>query len=341
MPVRAAIYGCSGTSLSEAERRFFREAAPWGFIVFARNIETPAQLRRLTAELCDSVGREAPVLIDQEGGRVARLRPPHWREYPPGRRYGELYARAPELGLEAVRLGARLIAAELKPLGITVDCLPVLDVPVPGAHDVIGDRAYAATPGPVAALGRAAAEGLLAGGVLPVIKHIPGHGRARVDSHLGLPVVETDAATLAQTDFAPFRALAGMPLAMTAHVVYTAFDAHAPATTSARMIAEVIRGAIGFDGLLMSDDLSMQALAGTLAGRTRASLGAGCDIALHCNGRMEEMEAVASEVPVLAGEALRRSGAALSHLAAAPEPFDEAAGVARFGELVGTSLGIS
>jgi beta-N-acetylhexosaminidase len=338
MPVRAAIYGCEGLTLTEAERRFFREAEPWGFILFARNVSTPEQVKRLTDELCSVAGRVVPVLIDQEGGRVARLKPPHWRAYPAGRRYGELYARSPELGIEAARIGGRLIASELHALGIYVDCLPVLDVPVPSAHDVIGDRAYGETPEPVIALGRAAAQGLVGGGVLPIIKHIPGHGRAGVDSHLSLPVVDTDAATLARTDFAPFKALADMPLAMTAHVVYTAIDAAAPATTSPTVIKNIIRGVIGFDGLLMSDDVSMQALDGTLAERTRASLKAGCDLALHCNGKMDEMQAVAGEVPVLAGEALRRSAAALARLAP-PEPFDESAGIARFKALLGASWG--
>lgn len=329
----AAIYGCAGPSLGDGERRFFRDARPWGFIVFARNIETPGQLRRLVNELREAAGHDAPVLIDQEGGRVARLKPPQWRAYPPGRRYGELYARSRNDGLEAAWLGARLIAAELSALGINVDCLPVLDVPVASAHDVIGDRAYGETPAPVIALGRAAAEGLLAGGVLPIVKHIPGHGRAGVDSHLSLPVVEADAATLSRTDFATFKALADMPLAMTAHVVYSAFDVNAPATTSAKVIDKVIRGEMGFDGCLMSDDLSMQALAGTLAERTRASLKAGCDLVLHCNGKMAEMEEVADQVPDLAGKVLARADAALGRLRR-PEPFDEAAAVARLRGLV-------
>ena len=333
MALSAAIYGCEGLSLTEAEKRFFAEVRPWGFIVFARNIESPEQVKRLVGEMKDAAGHDAPILIDQEGGRVARLRPPHWRAYPAGRRFGDLYARSAELGLEAARLGARLIAAELHALGINVDCLPVLDVPVPGAHDVIGDRAYGLTPEPVIALGRAAAEGLLAGGVLPVIKHIPGHGRAGVDSHLSLPVVDSDHATLAATDFAPFKALADMPLAMTAHVVYTALDGSAPATTSAKVISGIIRQEIGFDGFLMSDDLSMQALAGTLAERARASLSAGCDIVLHCNGKMEEMLAVAPEVPALAGKALARSDAAQARLTS-PTPFNESAAVDRLAELL-------
>ncbi|HEY4343619.1 MAG TPA: beta-N-acetylhexosaminidase [Parvibaculum sp.] len=339
MPVRAAIYGCAGHKLTDAERRFFREAEPWGFIVFARNIASFEQLRRLTDEFREIAGYDdVPVLIDQEGGRVARLKPPHWRTYPPGRRYGELYAHSKEQGLEAARLGSRLIAAELASVGINVDCLPVLDVPVPGSHDVIGDRAYAETPEPVIALGRAAAEGLLESGVLPIIKHIPGHGRAGVDSHLSLPVVETDAKTLSATDFAPFKALADMPVAMTAHVVYTALDTEAPATTSRKVIGDIIRGVIGFDGLLMSDDVSMQALKGTIAERTRACLKAGCDIALHCNGKMDEMEMVAGEVPMLAGDALRRSTEALARLGTPPD-FDEPAGFARFRELMGASWG--
>lgn len=338
MPVRAAIYGCAGLKLTEDEKRFFAEAEPWGFTLFGRNIETPTQLRALTDEFREIGGEDVPVLIDQEGGRVARLRPPHWRAYPPARRYGDLYALSREQGLEAARLASRLIAAELVSVGINVDCLPVLDVPVPGAHDVIGDRAYAEAPEPVSALGRAAAEGLLESGVLPVIKHVPGHGRAGVDSHLSLPVVETDAKTLSAADFAPFKALADMPIAMTAHVVYTALDAAAPATTSRKVIGDIIRGVIGFDGLLISDDLSMQALKGSMAERTRASLRAGCDIALHCNGKMQEMEAVASEAPMLAADALRRSQAALSCLAV-PEDFDEQEALARLGELLGTSWG--
>jgi len=340
MSRRAAIYGCAGLGLSDAEKSFFREASPWGFILFARNCQSPDQITRLAASLRDAAGHDAPILIDQEGGRVARLKPPHWRAYPAGRRFGDLYARAPERGLEAVKLGARLIASELHPLGINVDCLPLLDVPVPGAHDVIGDRAYALTPEPVAAMGRAAAEGLLAGGVLPVIKHIPGHGRAGVDSHLSLPVVNASAADLRAADFPPFRALRDMPLAMTAHVVYTAFDAEAPATTSPSLIREIIRGEIGFDGLLMSDDLSMQALAGSLSERTHASFAAGCDLALHCNGKMDEMEQVAGQIPMLSGKALLRSQMALDRLKP-PVSFDVEDGLARFRELLGDTLGIS
>lgn len=337
MSLRAAIYGCAGTELSSKERSFFREAQPWGFILFARNVADPAQLRSLTADLRETVGYDAPVLIDQEGGRVQRLLPPHWRAWPAGRRYGEIYARDAEKGLAAARLGAQLMAAELRDVGITVDCLPVLDVPVPGAHDVIGDRAYAETPEIVAALGLAAAGGLLSGGVLPVVKHMPGHGRAGVDSHKSLPVVDTPKAELERIDFAPFRALRQMPLGMTAHVVYKALDPDNPATTSGIVIREIIRGAIGFDGLLMSDDLSMQALSGTLRERARASLAAGCDLALHCNGRMPEMEEVAAEAPILSGKPLARSEAALARLTVPSVPIDTDSAYAKFSEWLATT----
>ncbi|MBO6635749.1 beta-N-acetylhexosaminidase [Parvibaculum sp.] len=337
MSVRAAIYGCAGTRITEGERHFFREARPWGFILFARNIADPGQVRQLVGELREAAGHEAEVLIDQEGGRVQRLTPPNWRGFPPGRRYGELYEADVEQGLHAARLGAKLIAAELRHLGITVDCLPVLDVPVPGAHDVIGDRAYADTPGPIAALGLAAAEGLLSGGVLPVIKHIPGHGRAGVDSHKSLPVVDTPADELSRIDFAPFHALRHMPLAMTAHVVYTALDRDRPATTSPSIIGGVIRGEIGFDGLLMSDDLSMEALKGSLGERARRSLEAGCDLVLHCNGKMTEMEAVAAEVPILSGRPLERSEAAISQRKTAIASLDIDSVWQQFSGLIATS----
>jgi beta-N-acetylhexosaminidase len=329
----AAIYGCLGLSLTDAEKRFFQESDPWGFIIFARNIDTPDQVRGLIEEFRETVGWRAPVLIDQEGGRVARLRPPHWRSYPAGRRFGEIYEHDNARGLEAAELGARLIAQELFDIGVDVDCLPVLDVPVPGAHDVIGDRAYGDTPKTIATLATAASKGLLAGGVLPVIKHIPGHGRAGVDSHKSLPIVETDRETLSKTDFEPFRAFADAPLAMTAHVIYTAIDGERPATTSPTVIDEVIRGEVGFSGCLMSDDLSMEALAGSLGDRARASLEAGCDIVLHCNGDMGEMEAIASEVPELAGLALERSKAALS-ARKQPEALDLEKVIHRFSSLI-------
>ena len=337
MSVYASIYGCEGTGLSEREARFFREAKPWGFILFARNISDPAQVRRLVGDLREAAGHDAEVLIDQEGGRVQRLTPPNWRRYPPGRRYGEIYEQDAEQGLHAARLGAQLIAAELRHLGITVDCLPVLDVPVPGAHDVIGDRAYADVPGPVAALGLAAAEGLLSGGVLPVIKHVPGHGRAGVDSHKSLPVVDTPAAELSRIDFGPFHALRHMPLAMTAHVVYSALDPDRPATTSPLVIEKVIREEIGFGGVLMSDDLSMEALKGTLAERARQSLEAGCDLVLHCNGKMGEMEQVAAEVPILSGEPLGRSETAISQRKVPIASLDIDSAWQRFSRLIAAS----
>ncbi len=333
--MRAAIYGCEGHSLTDAEKRFFREADPWGFIVFARNIDDPDQLRALVSEFRETVGWNAPVLIDQEGGRVARLKPPHWRKFPPARVYGDLYARDRDAGIEACRLGAFLIASELADLGIDVDCLPLADVPQPGAHDIIGDRAYGETPETVIALGRACADGLSQAGVLSVLKHIPGHGRAGVDSHEALPIVDAPIESLRAVDFEPFRALADLPLGMTAHVVYEALDDARPATTSPDVIA-MIRREIGFDGLLMTDDLSMKALGGPMGTRVTESFAAGCDLALHCNGDMAEMEAVAAEAPELAGDALRRSEMALSRRKPQPrESVTEA--LSKWTELLGAS----
>ena len=324
----AAIYGCSGHRLTAEERAFFAEVRPWGFILFRRNVDSPAQVKALVEDLRDSVGRaDAPVLIDQEGGRVQRLGPPHWPKYPPGSAYLKA-VNDPMTARELVRLGARLIAHDLRTLGITVDCVPVLDVPVPGAHDIIGDRAYAQDPATVTQLGRAAAEGLLAGGVLPIIKHIPGHGRAFADSHHDLPVVETDLATLDAWDFAPFKALSDMPMAMTAHVVFTAVDAKRPATTSKKGI-RLMREHLGFSGLIMSDDLSMQALSGTLTERAAQSLKAGCDVILHCNGDLTEMRQVAEGTGKLKGEARRRAEAALARIVHTPEPLDVAEARAR------------
>jgi beta-N-acetylhexosaminidase len=307
---RAVILGCAGEQLSDDERRFFGAADPVGFILFRRNCGSPDQVRELVAALRGAIGRsDAPILIDQEGGRVARLRPPSWRLYPSAARLGSLPDPQAEV---AVRLGARLIADDLRDLGITVDCLPVLDVPVAGADPVIGDRAYGNTPGRVAKLARAACHGLLEGGVLPVIKHIPGHGRARVDSHHACPVVETEPDELLRTDFAPFHALAAMPWAMTAHIVYRAIDMAAPATLSNRMISEVIRGVIGFEGVLVSDDLSMHALGGDIAERAGRALAAGCDLVLHCNADRSEMEAIvagAAPIASLSAERLARAEA--------------------------------
>ena len=293
--------GLSGLTLTDDERALFTDAQPAGYILFKRNVEDPAQVRALTDELRVLSGRDdVPILIDQEGGRVARLRPPHWPEFPTGAAFGRLFEAAPLSGLEAARLNALALAVMLKELGINVDCLPVLDVPVPGAHDVIGDRAYGLEPMRVASLGDATLKGLRAGGCVGVVKHIPGHGRAGVDSHLELPVVTASREDLA-TDFEPFRKLRDAPMAMTAHVVYTALDADRCATLSPTVIDEVIRGEIGFDGLLMSDDLGMKALS---AGRpshdfgafAAESLAAGCDIALHCSGDIGEMRAIAGAV---------------------------------------------
>ena len=302
----AVVLGCGGTSLSDAERRFFAATDPYGFILFSRNIDNPDQVRALVEALRATVGRRAPVLIDQEGGRVQRLKPPHWRVRPAMAAFGRLAAADLPLARRAARLNARLIAAELSDLGIDVDCSPLLDVPVPGAHDIIGDRAFGDNPLLVADLGRAVMDGLLDGSVMPVVKHIPGHGRASVDSHLALPVVDADRATLAANDFATFRSLRDAPWAMTAHVVYKAFDPVRPATTSPIVINEVIRGAIGCEAVLLSDDLSMQALAGGFAERTADSLAAGCDLVLHCNGDMAEMQAIATAIKPLTEAALQR-----------------------------------
>jgi beta-N-acetylhexosaminidase len=310
--MRAFITGVGGLALTDRERAFLREAQPWGFILFRRNVASPQQLRGLIDEMRDALGRRAPILIDQEGGRVQRLGPPHWPVYPPGAAYGTAYDRDRDQGLAAARLGARLIAADLFELGIDVDCLPLADVPVRNADPIVGDRAYGNKPGKVAAIARAIAQGLDAGGVLPVLKHIPGHGRAGVDSHKKLPVVEAKRAVLEATDFAAFVPLADLPMAMTAHVVFTAIDPIAPATVSATIVREVIRGSIGFDGLLMSDDISMEALSGAVGERAQNAIAAGCDVVLHCNGDMSEMTAVAAGVPPLAGQAARRAEAALA-----------------------------
>jgi beta-N-acetylhexosaminidase len=310
--MRAFITGLSGTKLADEERAFLRDAKPWGFILFRRNIAGPEPLRRLIDEVRSTLGWSAPALIDQEGGRVQRLGPPDWPPYPPGAAYGALYKRDKAVGLAAARLGARLIAADLAALGIDVDCLPIADVPVAGADAVIGDRAYDTEPAGVAAIAGAVAQGLADGGVLPVLKHIPGHGRAAADSHAKLPVVNADRATLEATDFAAFRPLSGLPLAMTAHVVFTAIDPIAPATISATIVRDVIRDSIGFKGLLMTDDISMGALSGDIGERSRAAIAAGCDVVLHCNGALAEMVEVAAAAPSLAGEAARRADAALA-----------------------------
>jgi beta-N-acetylhexosaminidase len=329
----AVILGCSGERLTASERDFFAAADPVGFILFRRNCSSPSQVRDLVGSLRGCIGRDdAPVLIDQEGGRVARLRPPHWRRYPSAARLASLPDSS---AATAARLGARLIADDLARLGITVDCLPVLDVPAVGADPVIGDRAYGSDPERVARLAGAVCAGLLEGAVLPVLKHIPGHGRARVDSHQACPLVETSYKELANTDFAPFRALAAMPWAMTAHIVYSAIDPRAPATLSPRVVTEVIRGEIGFDGVLVSDDLSMRALGGGLGERTRLALTAGCDLALHCNGDPGEMEeVVAAARPISQLTAARLSRSEAMRRGSATKAFDRAEAEARFDALL-------
>ncbi len=305
--MRAAIFGVAGQTLSNEERAFFRDAQPLGFILFARNVGDPDQVRRLVNDLRASVEHaDAPVLIDQEGGRVQRLRPPHWRAAAPAARFGTLAAQRAEAGRKAVFLNHQLIGAELAALGIDVDCAPLIDVHQPGAHDVIGDRAFSGDPEQVAALGRAAADGLMSSGVTPVIKHIPGHGRTMVDSHHDLPRVTVSHAELSRTDFVPFKRLRDIPWGMTAHIVYETIDPALPATLSPKVISEIIRGEIGFDGLLLSDDLSMKALRGSLTDLARQSVAAGCDIALHCNGKMEEMVQVAAGAPPLSKVGLER-----------------------------------
>jgi beta-N-acetylhexosaminidase len=332
-----AIYGLAGTALSAEERDFFREARPWGFILFARNIQTPEQVRALTAALRQTLGDpKAPILIDQEGGRVARLKPPHWKGRAPAARFGALHAGNPDAAREATYLNARLIAHDLCELGINVDCLPVLDVPQPGAHDIIGDRAFASDPSVIIDLGRRQIEGLMDGGVLPVMKHIPGHGRAAADSHLELPRVTAEAEELSAVDFVTFRSLDTCPMAMTAHVIYDSIDPQRPCTTSPKVIRDVVRGEIGFDGLLMSDDLSMKALEGPLAVRARAALFAGCDVVLHCNGDMGEMKEVATEARTMEGTSLRRANHALAQLVA-PAGFEPEAAEARLAALMGAA----
>ncbi len=335
MQRRALITGLEGAALTAAESRFLQATRPLGIILFARNCETEDQIRRLVAEALAAIGSdETLVLIDQEGGRVQRLRPPLGRALPPAQAYARRYEDGDADGAcSAAFAAARLVARDLRELGINTNCTPVLDLPVPGAHAIIGDRAFGTNVEQVVRLGRAVAEGFMAGGVLPVIKHIPGHGRATKDSHLDLPVVETPHAELSRTDFAPFKALADIPAAMSAHVVFTAVDPDAPASTSPKVTANVIRGEIGYDGLLMSDDLGMHALKGTMRERAEAVIRAGSDVALHCSGILSEMEAAADGVPDLAGTALRRAENALAVLKN-QEEFDIAAAEAGLAQVI-------
>ena len=338
---RAVIFGCAGPRLTAPERDFFAETKPWGFILFKRNCETPEQVRTLVAELRASIDRQdAPVLVDQEGGRVQRLQPPNWRHAPAAETFGRLADLDLDRAIEACHTNARLLAAELADLDIDVDCIPCLDVRQQTGHDVIGDRAFGTDPTIVAALGRATAEGLLAGGVLPVVKHIPGHGRTRVDSHVTLPVVDAEVGELQQIDFVPFKDLGDLPIAMTGHILYRAIDPIAPATTSAKVVNEVIREHIGFDGLLLSDDISMQALAGNVSARSRAALDAGCDIVLHCNADPKEMIQVATETGMLSDMGATRAARALA-LRKTPTPFDRNAASARLDALLAPLRAIS
>ncbi len=331
----AVIFGLAGEKITASEVSLLRDARPCGLILFARNCISPDQIRRLVGDAIDAIGSaETLILIDQEGGKVRRLRPPHWRELPAARAFADIYlsdrARAKRLAWSA----ARLTAADLRAIGINTNCAPVLDLRLPGAHDIIGERAYGATPDAVSDLARAVAAGHLAGGVVPVVKHIPGHGRALADSHFELPVVTTSRRELAATDFAPFRDLADLPAAMTAHVVYADIDASAPASTSAVVTRDVIRGDIGFGGLLMSDDLGMKALTGSFRARAEAVIGAGSDVALHCSGTFAEMEAVLEGVPELTGRALDRFLAAVAATRNV-EDFDVAEAEAGLAEVVG------
>ena len=324
----AAIFGCEGAVLGRNEAAFFRDFDPFGFIIFARNVETPDQLRRLTADLRGTVGRDAPVLVDQEGGRVQRLRAPHWREWLPPL---DTVEQAGKSAARAMWIRARLISAELRAVGIDANCAPVADIAGPLTHPFLRNRCYGQDVDTVVEMARAVADGHLAGGVLPVVKHMPGHGRSQNDTHLDLPSVGVPRSDLAATDFAPFRALADLPMAMTAHIVFSAYD-NRPATQSPAMIA-VIRNEIGFQGLLMTDDLNMQALSGDLGSRTALSMAAGCDIALHCKGDLDEMQAVAAAAGTMTAATRARAEAALARRHA-PEAVDIAALQAEFSALI-------
>ncbi|MFP4518458.1 MAG: beta-N-acetylhexosaminidase [Oceanicaulis sp.] len=324
----AALYGFQGESLTADEKAFFRDAEPWGFIVFARNIDRPDQVRRLTGSLRDLTGWNTPVFIDQEGGRVQRFKPPIWRDAPPAERFGALWDREPELALEAVTLNHRLLAAELIACGVDVNFAPCLDLRIEGAHKVIGDRAFHRDPAAVSAMGDAAIAGLQTQGVLGVIKHMPGHGRALVDSHDELTVIDADEDTLRESDFRAFIGLNNVTMAMTAHVVYPAIDPDDPVTLSAEGVQRIIRGHIGFDGLLMTDDLSMKALDGPIRKSGERAVAAGCDLLMHCNGDMAEMIEIAHAAPRFDGKAKARADAALERRTA-PAEFDSQDGKAR------------
>jgi len=326
----ATILGCQGPTLDRDEAAFFREADPLGFILFARNVETPAQLARLTADLRAAIGRDAPILVDQEGGRVQRLRAPHWREWLPP--LDQVQASPPEAMERGLWLRYRLIAAELHAVGIDADCAPSADIACLGTHSFLRNRCFGSDRATVVRAARAAAEGLLAGGVLPIVKHIPGHGRAVNDSHLELPTVTAPRAELEATDFAAFAALADLPIGMTAHIRFADIDPDRPATASPVMI-DLIRRRIGFKGLLLSDDIAMQALSGTIPERARAAIAAGCDAVLHCNGTVEEMADTVAAAGALSDAGLARAAAALA-CRRDPEPIDTALLEAELGALL-------
>jgi beta-N-acetylhexosaminidase len=327
--MQAAIYGLAGPELSDDERSFFRDCDPAGYIVFARNCVDQQQLLRLTDSLRSLSGRDdVPILVDQEGGRVARLKPPVWPAFPTGEAFARLYRTAPSSAIEAARSNARALALMLESCGINVDCLPVLDVRQEGASDIVGDRALGSEPMQVAALGRATLDGLASGGVVGVVKHIPGHGRALVDSHKELPIVTASAEEL-EIDLEPFERLASAPMGMTAHVVYTAWDAERPSSQSRTVIEDIIRRRIGFDGWLMSDDIGMEALAGGFAERAAGVVAAGCDVALHCSGKMEEMIAVAGAVPAMTAAGVERLERAMASIGSGVDGLDLAAAMAK------------
>ena len=334
---RAVIFGCSGPKLLPTEKAFFRDSDPWAFILFGRNIENPDQVRRLTDDIKSAVGRDALIFIDQEGGRVQRLRAPHWRTCPPAQDFGALYQIDAQKAKRAVWLNHRLIANELRSVGVTANCAPVLDMPAPGADPIISDRAFASDPGPVIDMAHAAMAGLMSGGVAPVIKHIPGHGRADVDSHKALPVIKAEERELEKSDYVPFLSFKDAPMAMTAHVVVTHADADMPVTLSGKAMRELVRGKLGYQGLVMTDDLDMKALSGDLEDLTRRALSAGCDVGLHCNGKMRSMVKVAKGAGVLEGDSLQRAFMA-DNCAGAPGEFDPKAALSELNELLpGTS----
>jgi len=323
----ACIFGCEGLHLTAAEKQFFQTANPWGFILFARNLTDANQIRALTTDIRQTMGRNVPILIDQEGGRVQRLRAPDWSEW-----LSPLDHVTQNPDICSIELRYRIIAAELQALGIDVNCAPMLDIATADSHEIIENRCFGRDPETVTKMGRAAASGLLAGGVLPIIKHIPGHGRANMDSHFELPKLDTPFATLQASDFIPFKQLSDLPMAMTAHITYTGIDPDNCATQSTKVI-NTIRTDMGFDGLIMTDDLSMKALNGSFADRCNASFGAGCDVVLHCNGVMAEMVQVAAATPALSGKSLARADAALK-MRQTPGAFDLKAAKSEFAQMM-------